>query len=134
MDKWPSPLGFRPCNHPPGRMVIRLHSGCLITIFPKRRFSFLPPVVFLARPSGDQLHRLGDNLSLTAVLDKKVNMVRSHRIIQDTRPETLLPLEKPLQPPVPVSEELFLIVPMSNVPHAAGIVMPIRSGHPPNYP
>jgi hypothetical protein len=88
----------------------------MIAIFPKGPFPILPPVVFLARPPCDQLHRLGDNLSLPAVLDKKVNMIRCHRIIQDTRPETFLPLKEPLQPPLPVSgkpqKELLLMASM----------------------
>ena len=105
-----------------------------MTIFPKGPFPILPPVVFLARPFCYQLHCLGDNLPLPAVLDKKVNMVRSHRIIQDTRAETLLPLEKPLQPPSPVSgkpqKELLLMASMGDVPHAARNVMSVSSGHP----
>jgi hypothetical protein len=50
-------------------------------------------------------------------------MFRSHRIIQDTRPETFLPLEKPLQPALPVAgksqKKFLLMASMGYAPDAA---------------
>ncbi len=43
----------------------------MIAIFPKGPFSVLPPIVYLARPSCNQLHCLGDNICLRAILDEK---------------------------------------------------------------
>ena len=142
IPKGESPLLLEPCSNRCKPCIesneTRLHRGRMITIFPKSTFPILPLVIFLARPSSYQLHRLRDDLPLLSVPDKEVNMVRSHRIIQDTRPEPLLPLEKPLQPPSPISgkpqKELLLMASMGNVPHAARNVMPIRSGHPSNPP
>jgi hypothetical protein len=76
-------------------MHILFHRGSVIAILPKSTLPILSLIVFLARPSGYQLHRLWNNLSLPPVPDKKVNMVRSNRIIQDKGPKTLLGLKKP---------------------------------------
>jgi hypothetical protein len=65
-------------------------------------------------------------------------VVRSHRIIQDTRPETLLSLEKSLKPPSPISgksqEKLLFMASMGDVPQAARNVMSVSSGHPEPFP
>jgi len=70
-------------------------------------------------------------LDSSVTLYQFIDSIRSH-------PETLLPLEKPLQPPLPVSgkpqNEFILMASMGNMLHAARNVMPIRSGHPSNPP
>ena len=91
-------------------------------------------IIFLARPSSYQLYRLRNSLPLLSILEKEVNVIRSHRIVQDTRSESLLSLKKPLKPPSPISdkpqEELLLMASMGDMPNMTWNVMPVGPSHP----
>jgi len=106
----------------------------MITILPKGALPILSPIIFLARPSSYQLYRLRDDLPLLSILEKEMNVVRSHRVIQDTRPEPLPSLKKPPNPPSPIpdkpQEELLLMASMGDMPNMTGNVMPVGPGHP----
>ena len=49
----------------------------------------LAPVVFLRRSAGDELHALRNNIAAT-VLHQKVNVIRCHDVIEDTKSKALL--------------------------------------------
>ena len=96
-------------------------------------FPILPLIKFLPSPSGDQLNRIGDDISIAIITDKKMNMVGGHDVVENTQPETLLGFEKPLEPSAPISakpkKELLLMTPVSNVPDIARYVMSISPRH-----
>jgi hypothetical protein len=120
-------------NEALNQMPISFHRRRMVTVFPVRPFPVLPLIKLLPSPSGDQLNRIGDDISLAVVSDKKMNMVGGHHVVEHTQPEPLLGFEKPLEPSVPVfakpEKELLLMTPVSNVPDIARYVMSACPGH-----
>jgi hypothetical protein len=92
----------------------------MITVLPVGPLPGLPLIEFLPSPSGDQLHRVGDDISIAIVLDKQMNMVGGHHVVEHTQAEPLLGFEKPLEtsPPVPAKreKELLFVTPVSDLP------------------
>jgi hypothetical protein len=114
-------------NEAMNQMPICFHRRRLITVFPVGRLPAFPLIKFLPSPPGDQLNRIGNDVSIAIVPDKKIYMVRGHHIVEHTQAEPLLGFEKPLEPSAPVSvkpeKELLLMTPVSNVPDITRYVM-----------
>jgi hypothetical protein len=57
------------------QMGIYLHSGSMITIFPKSTPAFFSLIIFLACPARNQLHGLGYDLFALCIPYDEMNMV-----------------------------------------------------------
>jgi hypothetical protein len=87
-------------------MLIRFNCRRMIAIFPVGSFPALSLIELLSRPSSNQLDGSGYYVSATIIPDKKVNVIRGHRVIEHDKAITLLRLKKPPQPSAPVSGKL----------------------------
>jgi hypothetical protein len=109
------------------QMLVCFYRRRMISILPIGPFPLLPLIEFLPSPSGDQLNRIGDDVSIAIVSDKKMNMVGCHHVVQHTQAKPLLGFEEPLEPSPPVSakpeEVLLLMTPVGNVPDIARYVV-----------
>ena len=101
-------------------MAFRFHSGRMISIFPERLLLILPMIVFLSRSPRDQMGRFRNDLSFADISGQKLDMVRTHHVVNHTQSITLHGLEKPPEITAPVPSEFqkkFLFVtPMGNLP------------------
>ena len=80
------------------KMLSCFYCCCVVSILPKCSLSILPLIVFLPRSTCDELYGSRNDLSITIVGDKKVNVVGGDHIVQDC--QTIAPpgLIEPVKP------------------------------------
>ncbi len=120
-------------DHALNQMAVSFHSRRMITIFPVCPLPLLPLIEFLPSSSGDQLNRIGDDISSAVVSDKKVDVIGGHHIVEHTRAVPLVSLENPLQisaaVPGKLEQEFLLMAAVGDMPNIPWKVMPIRPWH-----
>jgi hypothetical protein len=101
-------------------MIVCLHSGGMVTIFPESSFPSLSPVVVLCHPARNELHRPRDHF-FTPVGNKQVYMIRSNHVVQHAQSIPLLHLEQPPYPHLSITskfEQKFpLVTPVGDMPN-----------------
>ena len=66
------------------KVIARLHSSRVITIFPESPAPTLSMIVFLSSTAADELHGLSD-LAFAAILDKQMYVITGDYIIEDAQ-------------------------------------------------
>jgi hypothetical protein len=114
-------------------MLTRLDRGAMIPVLPEGATPPLAPVVFLGDPARYKVHGTRNHTSPPAILDKKMDMVRSQRVVENAESVPLFCIEQPLKPAPPIpgelQEEFLLMTAMSKVPDLAWDKIPIGSRH-----
>jgi hypothetical protein len=84
-------------DHATGKMIIGLHCGRMVPVFPERAPATFPVVVLLCCSPCDQLHAARD-FALSLVSHQQVNVIGSGDIVQDAQPIAFARLVEPVQP------------------------------------
>lgn len=77
-------------------MFVSLNGRCMITVLPERSLTILALIVSLRCAAGDELHPLGVHV-FARVLHQQMNVVGRDDVVENTKAETLLGLEQPMQ-------------------------------------
>jgi len=114
------------------QVVISAHRSCEVAVFPKRSLSGFSLVIFLSRPSRDQLHAPG-NLCSPCISNQQMNMIAGSHVVQHAQTVSFGRLEQPVFPAQAVAfklkQKLPTMTPMGDMPYGTRNIKPIGSGH-----
>jgi hypothetical protein len=79
-------------------MVIRFDGSRMVAVFPESSLPLLPLIERLGGTAGNQLHRSGYYLALSAVKHKQMDMVGCGCIVQNAQPVAFSRFKKPTRP------------------------------------
>ena len=79
-------------------MVIRFDGSRMVAVFPESSLPLLPLIERLGGTAGNQLHRSGYYLALSAVKHKQMDMVGCGCIVQNAQPVAFSRFQEPTHP------------------------------------
>jgi len=105
----------------------------MIPVLPVSSLSAFSLIVFLPGPSGNELDRVWNDISIADISDQEVNVVRGHHVVEHAQAVTFLCLEKPLEitaaVPGKLEQEFLFVAAMRNMPNTSRNVMSICPRH-----
>lgn len=92
-------------NHTSCKMAVCIHSGGVVSVFPKRTFSLFSDIEFLGSSSCNELKTLWNGM-LSCINNKQMDMILGYDIIQNTKSIPFFCFEQPIKPTPSVSLKL----------------------------
>jgi hypothetical protein len=75
------------------------------------------------------MQRIGDDLPSFSIIDRQMDVIRSHHVIQHTQAKPFSGLKKPIDPSLTITsklqEKLPLVTTMRQVPDLSSQIMPV---------
>ncbi len=120
-------------HHASDQVFISLNSRGMTTILPKGPRTVLPLIVLLTCPACNQLDRFGYGISILVVAHQQVNVIGRDHVVRNGQSKSLLRLQQPCIPALPVARELekkfSLVASVRDVPHISRDIVAIGSRH-----
>ncbi len=114
--------------------VVSAFNCCrMISVFPKCTLTIFALIEFLPRPSCNQFNRIWDDIPFIVSNYKKMNMIRSNRIIQYHQSISLFCFIQPLKPSTSIlgkfEQKFPFVAPVGDVPCLSGYIVSLCSCH-----
>ncbi len=130
----PRPYHIRINIDETSQKVVSAFNCCrMITVLPKCTLTIFALIEFLACPPCNQFNRIWDDIPFIASKYKKMNMIRSNRIIQYHQSISLFCFIQPLKPSTSIlgkfEQKFPFVAPVGDVPYLSGYIVSLCSRH-----